>query len=78
MNIYEGWHVPDDTHSRGVSPGIKMSDATLHDAYTPTARKADAMKLICLSREIVRLDSRGGTWDLGSQSVSGWLVDSLW
>ena len=42
----------------GVSAGIKMSDATLHDAYTPTARKADAMKLICLSREIVRLDSR--------------------
>ena len=34
MNIYEGWHVPDDTHSPGVSAGIKMSDATLHDAYT--------------------------------------------
>ena len=34
------------------------------------------MKLICLSREIVRLDSRGGTWDLGSQRVSqvGWLT----
>ena len=41
MNIYEGWHVPDYTHSPGVSAGIKMSDATLHDAYTPTARKAE-------------------------------------
>ena len=62
-------------YSPGVSAGIKMSDATLHDAYTPTARKADAMKLICLSREIVQLDSRGGTWDEDPRvSQVGWLT----
>ena len=33
------------------------------------------MKLICLSREIVRLDSRGGTWDEDPRvSQVGWLT----
>ena len=57
--------------------GIKMSDATQHDAHT-SARKAGAMKLICLSREIGQLEPT--SWDEVEvvQCLRRRLVDSLW
>ena len=52
-----------------------MSDATQHDAHT-AARKAGAMKLICLSREIGQLDQskHGMRLRLCSVSEEGWLT----